>query len=62
MFSFQYLAEFFFEIKTNFPQNYNVYKCVQAKFHRREQPSKNGNHTLKIANGQEGLLILMVMS
>ena len=58
MFSFQYLAEFL--------RNQDLFSSklqrVQEKFHRREQPSKNGNHTLKIANGQEGLLILMVMS
>ena len=46
----------FFETKTNFPQNYNVFSGVQAKYHRWQQRSQNGNHTLKIAIGDEGLL------
>ena len=58
MFSFQNLAEFL-RNQDQFSSKLQRVKCVQAKFHRWQQPSKNA--TLKIANGQEGLLILMVM-
>ena len=60
MFSFQNLAEFL-RNQDQFSSKLQRVKCVQAKFHRWQQPSKNGNYTLKIANGQEGLLILMDM-